>query len=125
MFKELLFDTVGTGDLDWSATLGSAAMELLHLVVRTELAAGRSLVAEANFRRIPLLPDAKVVQVFCTDAPDALAERYRARSGRHPGHLDDLRAPDPAEYAPLPLEGRVIRYTIGDDVLDEVLRCVR
>jgi hypothetical protein len=124
-FKELLFDTLGIGDLDWSATLGAAAMELLALVVRTELAAGHSLVAEANFRRLEPPPDAHVVQVFCTDTPDALRERYRARTGRHPGHLDDARVPDPSEYAPLPLGGTLIEYSVGGRSVGVVVAAVR
>lgn len=125
-FKELLFDTLGIGDLGWSAKLGGASMELLSLVLRTELEAGRSLVVEANFRRLDPLPPCRAVQVFCGDSPEALEARYRARTDRHPGHVDGERAlPDLAAYGPLDLDGPLIRYRLGDDVLDEVLQCVR
>jgi len=124
-FKELLYDTLGVGDLEWSAKLGSAAMDLLSLVITTEIDAGHSLVAEANFRRTPpAFVRARVVQVYCTDTPEALRQRYRERTGRHPGHLDDERAPDSAEYAPLELGGRRFVYSIGHDV-DALIARVR
>ena len=126
-FKELLYDTLGTGDLEWSTKLGAAAMEILSLVVATEVDSGHSLVVEANFRRAtPAFVRAKVVQVFCTDTADALNERYRARN-RHPGHLDAQRVIDPADYAPLELGGRRFVYSVGHDVdalIERVRACV-
>ena len=119
-FKELLFDSLGTGDLEWSTQLGSAAFELLALVLRT---AREPLVVEANFRRLEL--DRPAVQVFCTGAADALNERYRSRTGRHPGHLDDVRTIDPDDYAPLPLAGPLIEYSVGSRSLDDVVAAVR
>lgn len=119
----MLFDTVGTGDLEWSSRLGAAAMELLTLVLRAELAAGRSCVVEANFRRPPPV---QAVQVFCTDDPESLAARYRTRT-RHPGHLDVQRRPDASEYTPFDLGGPVFEYRIGDDVdalIAQVRHCV-
>ena len=125
-FKELLFDTVGIGDLEWSSRLGNAAMELLNLVMRTELDAGRSIVVEANFRWIVTLPPARVVQVFCSDAREALLARYRARD-RHPGHLDDERPlADLDDYAPLTLDGELIEFSVGGGrSIDDVVAAVR
>lgn len=123
-FKELLFDELGIGDVDWSSRLGGAALALLALVIRTELESGRSLVAEANFRRLDRLPDARIVQVFCTDTAEALNERYRARE-RHPGHLDEVRVIDPAEYAPLPLPGPLLAYSVGGSDVGDLLAAVR
>ena len=40
-FKELLYDTLGTGDLEWSTKLGAAAMEILSLVVATAVDSGQ------------------------------------------------------------------------------------
>jgi hypothetical protein len=118
--KELLFETVGTGDLEWSARLGAAAMELLGFVLRTS---AEPLVLEANFRCLET--ERRVVQVFCTDTAEALNARYRARGGRHPGHLDDQRVIDPSEYAPLPLGGELIEYSVGSRSVDDVVAAVR
>jgi predicted kinase len=130
--KETLFDTLGIGDRAWSHRLGAASMELLSKLVREQLEAGRDVVAEANFRWPGELPDCRIVQVFCDAPADVLLERMRARM-RHPGHLEDdpehLAAVEEslhADYAPLPLDGSLLRYTVGDDVrslIDEVRRC--
>src|SRR5215218_2816190 len=48
--KEILFDTLGWSDREWSRKLGAATMELLYSYMETELAAGRSFVVECNFR---------------------------------------------------------------------------
>ena len=48
--KEILFDTLGWSDREWSRKLGAATMELLYSYMEIELAAGRSFVVECNFR---------------------------------------------------------------------------
>jgi predicted kinase len=128
--KETLFETLGIGDRDWSHRLGAASMELLTRLVRGQLEAGRSVVAEANFRWPGELPECRVVQVFCDAPPDVLLERIRSRR-RHPGHLEDdpehLAAVEESlrtEYAPLQLVGALLRYTVGDDV-DVLIATVR
>jgi hypothetical protein len=121
----LLFDEVGVGDLDWSAKLGAAAMETLALVLQAEVEAGRSVVVEANFRRVPpAIARARVVQVYCTDTADALNERYRRRRDRHPGHLDTERIIDPDEYAPLPVDGELIEYSVGGRSVGDAVAAV-
>jgi predicted kinase len=92
-FKELLFDTLGTGDADWSHRLGDASYALVFQAVRTFLAAGSSLVVEANFfrgmePRFAELPEHRTVQVHCHAPLDVLVERYDRRE-RHPGHRDE------------------------------------
>ena len=47
--KETLFDTLGSADRAWSRRLGAASMELLGHITGTLVAAGQSLVVEANF----------------------------------------------------------------------------
>jgi hypothetical protein len=95
-------------------------MELLRLVLATSR---EPLVVEANFRRLET--DRRVVQVYCTDTAEALNRRYRERRDRHPGHLDDRRVIDPSEYAPLPLDGDVIEYSVGSRSVDDVVAAVR
>jgi predicted kinase len=104
--KELLFDTVGVGDREWSKKLGAATMEILFMLAETELVAGRSFVLEANFRPAqanaqfqPLRAkyDFTVFQVECSADSDVLLTRFQARteSGeRHPGHIDHITYPE-------------------------------
>jgi predicted kinase len=145
LFKEALHDRLhGIDGID--SQLGLVAYDLLFVVMEAELAAGRSLVLEANFRpavstqhfqsvlsRHPALP----VQIHCTAAPDLLASRFRARfdSGeRHPVHADrelglDRAIHFHAEHGPLDLGGPVIRVETDDfaavdypGILDRVRR---
>ena len=95
--KETLFDTLGTGDVAWSQRLGAATYALLFVAADRLLAAGASLVVEANFfrgmePRFADLPPHRLVQVHC-DAPlETIVARYEGRTGsRHQGHLDDQR----------------------------------
>jgi predicted kinase len=104
--KELLFDTVGVGDREWSKKLGAATMEILFMLAETELAAGRSFVLEANFRpaqangQFRPLKDKynfRAFQVECSANSDVLLTRFQARteSGeRHPGHIDHITYPE-------------------------------
>lgn len=99
--KERLYDTIGTGDIEWSHRLGRAAMRLLYDQIESILEAGVSVVAEANFdadlasielRDLINATGARVVQVVLRADPDVVLERFRNRmeSGeRHPGHPDD------------------------------------
>lgn len=114
--KEVLFDSLGTGDRAWSQRLGIASFELIFLTARRVLEAGGSCVLEANFTRAePLmaLPAERVVQIFCTAPTDVVVARYGSRV-RHPGHLDaeivDQLAErlDAGEWQPLALTGVTI-----------------
>jgi predicted kinase len=118
--KEALYESLGTGDAEWSRRLGGAAYELLFLAAEVELAAGASLVLEGNFvvgaaePRLAALPPHRAVQVYCDAPEDVLLERYVARD-RHPGHLDRERLEEvrtnirAARHAPLALEATFIR----------------
>jgi hypothetical protein len=69
----------------------------MFLFMRRLFAAGKPLVAEANFfrgdheRRFAELPPHRAVQIHCHAPLDVLIERYGNRPERHPGHLDDIR----------------------------------
>jgi predicted kinase len=109
--KEVLFDSLGTGNRAWSQRLGIASFELMFLFARRALEAGASCIVEANFTRAePLLalPADRVVQCFCTAPNELVVARYASRR-RHPGHLDAEVAPellarlDADEWTPLEL----------------------
>ena len=113
-FKEVLFDSLGWSDLEWSQRLGGASYALLYHAAEALLRAERSVIIESNFdpqydtRRLrdlaarhPFLP----LQIRCMAEGAVLFERFkqRAASGkRHPGHLDHLNIPI---YEPIVWEG--------------------
>ena len=114
--KELLFDSLGTGDREWSRRLGATSFELMFLVARRVLEPGGSCILDANVTRAePLraLPAERVVQFFCTAPEEVVVSRYASRE-RHPGHLDDEVAGelaerlDAGEWAPLDLGGQTV-----------------
>ena len=100
--KEVLYDSLGTGDRAWSRRLGSATFELLFLLTERVLEAGGSPVVEANLDAEPACArfDAlrhrhafRLVELHLRAGEDVLRARFaeRAASGdRHPGHLDDV-----------------------------------
>lgn len=121
--KETLFDTLGSADRAWSRRLGAASMELLDQIAATLVAAGQSLVVEANFsaeRATPFYQSlverhgVRIAQVCLTAEPKTILRRFeqRAASGeRHPGHVELANMDEFREtllhtaYAPLPLDG--------------------
>jgi chloramphenicol 3-O-phosphotransferase len=85
--KESLFETLGTGDVDWSKRLGAAAIEILLLTARKQ----GSAIIECNFNpdyasRITAL-GRPVVEIFCRVPPELATRRFAERA-RHPGHRD-------------------------------------
>ena len=118
-FKELLFETLGSGDADWSRRLSQAAFALQFAAAEGAVAAGTSVLLEGNFRagehssRL-LAVRARLVQVACTAAPGLLESRHRARAtagARHAGHLDAAREWNPADaarHAPLPVKPTLV-----------------
>jgi predicted kinase len=96
--KEILYDTLGSADLDESSRLGQASMLLLFGVTSRLLDAGVGVVIEANFYRgvsetdLSRLTDrARAILVHCEGDPEIIISRYHARAAmgeRHPGHHD-------------------------------------
>ncbi len=130
--KELLFDTLGWNDREWSRRLGIATFPLLYYFVETQLRVGRSLVVESNFRSelaTPTFLDLKQkygfepFQILCWTEPKVLLERVRRRSlsgERHPGHVDHLHYEEfdatllLSEHDVLHISGTVIRLDTTD-----------
>jgi predicted kinase len=121
-FKEALFDSLGWSDLAWSRKVGVASIRLLYVVAEAQLAAGRSVILESNFRpeydtphfldllrRIPCEP----FQIFCQTEPETLIGRFTERwnSGeRHPGHVE---ADQLEGFAATHLNGAYVPLAIG------------
>jgi predicted kinase len=125
--KEALFDELGTGDLAWSQRLGEVTYLAMLALAEESVAAGASLVVEANFvrggefaARLAALP-ARFAQIHCSAPPDVLVERYRSRE-RHPGHVDSERidavrsAVETGRHEPLELPGQAIRLDTAEPV---------
>lgn len=100
-FKEVLFDSLGWSDLEWSQRLGGASYHLLYHTLETMLKAQQWLIIESNFdpaydsERLAKLQEQyqfACLQVRCMADGPILFERFkqRAYSGeRHPGHIDE------------------------------------
>ena len=100
--KEILFDTLGWHDREWSKKLGHASFELMFHILESHLEAQNPLIMEtafipefhtARFLELKERYDFGFIQVYCTADDAILFERFRARatSGeRHPGHVDHL-----------------------------------
>lgn len=123
--KEALFDGLGAGDLAWSQRLGQATYLAMLGLAEESVAAGASLVLEANFirggeSRLAALR-ARFVQVHCSAPLEVLIERYRSRE-RHPGHVDAERigtlreAVETGRHEPLDLPGETIRLDTTEPV---------
>jgi predicted kinase len=121
--KEILFETLGWEDRQWSRRLGAASFEILFHVLERQLAAGKSAVVETAFiphyhtPRFLALREAygfDSVQVVCTADDEILFHRFvrRIESGeRHPGHVDHLMSYD--QFSALLRERRYDALDIG------------
>jgi predicted kinase len=131
-FKETLYDSLGWSDLDWSRRLGRASVELLFHSADRLLAAGVSLIVEANFladlscqplRDLQTRYQAAACQVLCFGDAEVIARRFLARierGERHPGHGDPptlhelRRLIGTGRGEPLCLDGPVIELDTTD-----------
>jgi predicted kinase len=125
--KEALFDGLGAGDLAWSQRLGAGTYLAMLALAEDSVAAGASLILEANFvcgseveRRLTALP-ARFVQIHCSAPLGVLLERYDRRE-RHPGHVDTERiealrdAVESGRHEPLVLPGKTVRLDTSEAV---------
>lgn len=127
-FKELIFDTLGYSDQEWSIKCNIPSYALIILLAKKCLFAGRDIMIESNFNpkfdleKINKIVDesgARVIQVLCSADKDVLFSRFkeRALSGkRHPGHNDGADFSKikekhfTADFGPLDLDGKNIVY---------------
>jgi predicted kinase len=116
--KESLFDVLGTGDLDWSRSLGRASHQVMYAVARET----RSAVLESHFWRGVAEADLvqlkrPMVQVYCRCPNEVALLRYKQRASspeRHPGHLPEHQSDEvlagwsTVEAQPLALDGPLV-----------------
>ena len=99
------------------------------------LAAGQSVIVEANFTaaaapRFAGLPPHRTLQVFCTAPREVVIARYAARK-RHGGHLDDVIVGElqaglhEEQWERLPLAGDVQEFELDTGDADAVVARVR
>lgn len=98
--KELLFDSLGWSDREWSKKLGKATYELMDYFIEQQLRNGNSVIVESNFKaefdsmKFKQWKDefnCDITQLLCHAHRSILYDRFmiRAINGeRHPGHAD-------------------------------------
>jgi len=98
--KELLFDTLGQRDAEWSRRLSDASFAVLFAYAPRLLASTRLLILEGNFRTgehaaalsaVLAHARAELAQILCQASASTRGARLAARAldpGRHPGHRD-------------------------------------
>ncbi|HSX18612.1 MAG TPA: ATP-binding protein [Candidatus Saccharimonadales bacterium] len=130
--KELMFNTLGWSDREWSKKVGAASHEILFRMAESMLSTRTSVILESNFRqeqhsdRFQKMQERygfRALQILCTTDGQVLAERFKQRveSGeRHPGHADGGNYDEFREellrgkYEPLNLEGDVLEFDTTD-----------
>jgi 2-phosphoglycerate kinase len=132
IIKELLFDSLGFSDREWSKKIGQAAYLILDNIIKEELMAGRTFILESNFK--PQFDNQKFrdwqkqynfksIQIICSTEPKILFERFKQRTEngqRHPGHrdMDNLdeweKILSSQKSEPLDIKGRIIDIDTTD-----------
>lgn len=134
--KEMLFNTLGWSDKEWTEQLNLATYAILYHFMETQLQAGLSFVVEsdfkpdehtARFKELQHKYKFRPVQVQCEASDEVLLERFkeRAKSGdRHPGHMDHANFEDFKKslkedvYQPLDIGGKTL--TVDTNNFDKI-----
>jgi adenylate kinase family enzyme len=99
-FKELIFDSMGWDDRNWSKKIGKASIEILYHILEKNLAVEAPIIIETAFycdlsskklSEIIKKYEAKPIQVYCYADETLLRKRFLERvinGERHPGHGD-------------------------------------
>ncbi len=125
--KELLFESLGWKDREWSKKLSLATYDLLYYFVEVQLRAGHSQIVESNFKgeisskaflALKAKYDFEPFQIQCRTAGEILYRRFkdRAESGqRHLGHVDQDQYEEQKEIL---LKGYHDPLNIGGKIFD-------
>ncbi len=131
-YKEILFDSLGWNDREWSKKLGIAAVNLMFNCVESFLSKNISLIVEANFKSefdtkrfldIKMKHNFNVYQIQLVCDGEVLLKRFSARADsaeRHPGHVESHNLDEFTEVLkkgilePLELEGHLFKLDTTD-----------
>lgn len=93
VIKEALADVLGSGDEDWSRTVGAAAFEALFAVARDVPTAVIESHWTAVSRPSLVALERPMLEIHCSCSDDVLRSRLEARAAidRHPIHRDVIR----------------------------------
>lgn len=145
--KELYFEKMGTGDREWSRTLGRASANALFMLVNELLPTGKQFIAENaywaefahdEFKDALSKANATALEIYCHTDSQVRRKRFldRMHTGeRHEGHVemtsghiaDEDELVLNARYAPLEV-GEVIRVdttSFGEPEYQELLQRLR
>jgi predicted kinase len=129
--KERIFDSLGIGDKAWSRKVSNVSHRLMDDAVDQELAAGRSVIVESNFKRnidskrfteLAQKYNADCFQILCTASGDVLLQRWKKRikaGERHAGHveeisLDEIKKDLAKPYKALDIPGELVNVDTTD-----------
>lgn len=141
--KELLFDSLGWKDREWSKKLGMATFGLLYYIMEAQMMAGKPFIVESNFKhefdskkflalkkKYNFFP----IQIICETKGEILYNRFKKRvesGNRHPGHRDEMVCEEikddllKSDYKPLQIGGKVIKAdttSFGSVDIDNLVR---
>ena len=124
--KEIIFDTIGYSDREYSKKVSETARLLLFKYADEMLSKNIDFILESNFKAINDNEifqnlynkyNPKIVQILCFSDGDVLFERFKDRSmngNRHPGHNDSNNLNE-CQYIFIGEEkGSLIVYNIND-----------
>ncbi|MCX6766649.1 MAG: AAA family ATPase [Candidatus Moranbacteria bacterium] len=125
--KELLFDSLGWKDREWSKKLGMATFGLLYYIMEAQMMAGKTFIVESNFKhefdskkflalkkKYNFFP----IQIVCEAKGEIIFRRFKKRhesGNRHPGHRDEIVCEEyrddllKGSYQPLKIGGKIIK----------------
>ncbi|KQC14868.1 MAG: hypothetical protein APR63_05025 [Desulfuromonas sp. SDB] len=98
--KEILFDTLGTEDRQWSKKLGYSSIMILFNLIESLISKNVSLIVEdvfkhqadrQRFQELKKKYNYFPVEIRCKTEGEVLVRRFKQRSlsgKRHPGHVD-------------------------------------
>jgi predicted kinase len=126
--KDILFETLGWKDRQWSMKLGQASFEILFHQLEQQIKVHQSAIVETAF--IPKYHNTRfldlksrynfeIVQIVCNAEVEVLYERFIQRTAskqRHPGHVDHLTTYD--QFTNMVSEGKYGVLDIGGGVLE-------
>jgi predicted kinase len=136
--KELLFDSLGWSDREWSKKLGMATFDLLYHIMEVFMKAKASFIVECNFKHefdskklLKLKKKYKFfpIQIICEAEGKKIFRRFKKRffSGkRHPGHRDEVVCEElkdhllKGEYKPLQIGGEIIKVNTSNFSLIDI-----